>query len=129
LIFSLLIGLGAMFLGVASGMTTALYSDTVVYGEWKTGTSIRAFTMSLQNVAVKLGILIRTAVLTYGLILIGFIANTDPSPRVVGGIASLMSFSTAAVCFIAMIIFFFGYKIHESEVVKMREEIAARSKT
>ena len=125
--FSLLIGLGAMFLAMASGMSTALYSDTVVYGEWKTGKNIRAFTMSLQNVAIKLGVLIRVAVLMFGLIAIGYVANTDPSAQVVSGIASLMSFSPATVCFIAAIIFFFGYKITDSEAAKMRDEIAARS--
>ena len=127
LIFSLLIGLGAMFLAMSSGMTTALYSDTVVYGEWKTGKNIRGFTMALQNVAIKLGILIRTAVVTLGLGLIGYIALAEPSPQVQRGIASLMSFSPAAVCFIATVIFFFGYKIHDSEVVKMREEIEERA--
>ena len=126
--FSLLIGLGAMFLAISSGLNTALYSDTVVYGEWKTGKNIRAFTMSLQNVAVKLGILIRVCVLTLGLGAIGYIANTDPSSQVVGGIASMMSFSPAIVCFIAATLFFFGYKIQDSETAKMREEIEARSK-
>ena len=128
LIFSLLIGLGAMFLAMASSLTTALYSDTVVYGEWKTGKNIRAFTMSLQNVAVKLGILIRVSVLTLGLTAIGYVANADPSPRVVSGIASMMSFSPAIVCFIAAAIFFFGYKILDSDAARMREEIEARSK-
>jgi GPH family glycoside/pentoside/hexuronide:cation symporter/glucuronide carrier protein len=125
--FSLLIGLGAMFLAVASGINTALYSDTVVYGEWKTGKNIRAFTMSLQNVAIKLSVLIRVYVLTYGLSAIGYIANADPSPRVVGGVAALMSFSPAAVCFIAAVIFFFGFKTQDSEIAKMREEIEART--
>jgi glucuronide carrier protein len=128
LIFSLLIGLGAMFVAIASGLNTALYSDTVTYGEWKTGRNIRAFTMSLQNVAIKLGILIRVAVLTYGLVAIGYVANADPSSRVVKGISSLMSFSPAAVCFIGAIVFFLGYKIHDPEAAKMREEIEVRSK-
>jgi len=127
--FALLIGLGALFLAVASGINTALYSDTVTYGEWKTGKNIRAFTMSLQNVAIKLSVLIRVSVLTFGLSAIGYIANTDPSPRVAGGISALMSFSPAAVCFIAAIIFFFGFKLHDSEMAKMREEIAARTES
>ena len=125
--FSLLIGLGALFLAVASGINTALYSDTVTYGEWKTGKNIRAFTMSLQNVAIKLSVLIRVSVLTFGLGAIGYIANTDPSPQVVGGISALMSFSPAVVCFIAAIIFFFGFKMQDSEMAKMREEIASRT--
>ena len=117
-----------MFLAISSGMNTALYSDTVVYGEWKTGKNIRAFTMSIQNVAIKLSVLIRISVLTLGLSAIGYVANTDPSPQVVSGISSMMSFSPAIVCFIAATIFFFGFKIQDSEVVRMREEIAARSK-
>jgi len=128
LTFSLLIGLGAMCLAVASGLNTALYSDTVVFGEWKTGKNIRAFTMSLQNVAVKLGILIRVSVLTLGLTAIGYIANAEPTGQVIGGIASIMSFSPAIVCFIAAAVFFFGYKIHDSDAAKMRQEIEARSK-
>ena len=125
--FALLIGVGAMFLAIASGINTALYADTVVYGEWKTGKNIRAFTMALQQVSIKLSVLIRVMVVTFGLGAIGYIANTDPLPHVVGGIAALMSFSPATVCFIAAIIFFFGYKIHDSEAAEMREEIAARS--
>jgi len=127
LLFSLLIGIGAMFLAMAGGLNTALYSDTVVYGEWKTGKNIRAFTMALQNLAIKLGILIRVAIVTLGLGAIGFIANADPSPQVKSGISAIMSFSPAAVCFIAAVIFFFGYKIQDSDVLKMREDIEARS--
>ena len=126
--FALLIGVGAMFLAIASGINTALYADTVVYGEWKTGKNTRAFTMALQQVSIKLSVLIRVTVVTLGLGAIGYIANTDPSPHVVSGIATLMSFSPATVCFIAAIIFFFGFKIQDSEMAKMREEIAARSK-
>jgi len=99
----------------------------VVYGEWKTGKNIRAFTMALQNLAIKLGIIIRVSVVTFGLGAIGFVANVDQSAQTVRGIATIMSFSPATVCFIAAAIFFFGYKIQDSEAVKMREEIEARS--
>jgi len=124
--FSLLVGLGAMFLAISSGLNTALYSDTVVYGEWRTGKNIRAFTMSLQNVAVKLSIISRVAVITLGLGAIGYVANADPSDQVRRGIASLMSFAPAIVCLISAGIFFIGYRIQDSEALRMREEIAAR---
>ena len=128
LVFTILIAVAQMFLAMAGGMSTALFSDTVVYGEWKTGKNIRGFTMSLQNVSIKLAILIRVTVVTFGLAAIGFIANTEPTEQVRNGIVSLMSFSPAIVCFCAAILFFFGYKkMNDSDVAKMREEIAARS--
>lgn len=120
----------AVLLGaVASSMNTALFADTVVYGEWKTGRNIRAFTMALMNLPIKLGVLIRSVVVTVGLMAIGFVANTAPSKRVVDGIASIVTLSPAAACAIAAAVFFVGYRIDEKSVVRMQEEIAARKAT
>ena len=107
-------------------MNTALFADTVVYGEWRTGKNIRAFTMALMNLPIKLGVLIRSAVVTAGLLAIGFVANATPTPRVIDGISSIMTFTPAATYAIAAAIFFFGYRIDESRVLKMQEDIAAR---
>jgi Na+/melibiose symporter-like transporter len=115
-----------MIMSVASSMSTALFADTVVYGEWKTGKSIRAFTMALMNFSIKVGILIRSAVVTGGLILIGFIANSDPSPRVMDGIRSMMTLVPAAGYAIAAVIFYFGYRLNDAHIVQMQEEIEAR---
>ena len=125
--FTILFSIGGAFMIIASCMSTALFSDTVTYGEWKTGKNIRGFTMSLWNLPIKLGVLLRHQVITLGLGAVGFVANTDPTPEVIKGIASLMIFSTSAVCFLAAVIFFFGYRIREDDVVRMQEEIAARA--
>ena len=125
--FTALFGVGTMFTVIASSMSTALFSDTVVYGEWKTGKSIRAFTMSLLNLPIKIGVLVRSAVVTLGLVAIGFVSNAAPEPEVVSGIAALMTFSPAAVCLLAAVCFFFGYRLDEGRVERMQLEIAARS--
>ena len=104
----------------------ALFADTVIYGEWKTGKNISAFTMALLNFPIKLGILIRSAVVTLGLMAIGFVANTVPSPDVIDGISAIMIFMPAAASAIAAIIFYYGYKIEDQSVVEMQDEIAAR---
>jgi Na+/melibiose symporter-like transporter len=124
--FTLIFCVFIMFGSIAASMITALFSDTVIYGEWKTGRNIRAFTMALMNLPVKVGILIRSAILTAGLIAIGFEANTTPSTRVIEGISSMMTLAPASAYAIAAVIFFFGYKINEAHVVKMQEEIEAR---
>jgi GPH family glycoside/pentoside/hexuronide:cation symporter/glucuronide carrier protein len=113
--------------GIASAMSTGLFSDTVVYGEWKTGKNIRAFTMSLANVAIKLSILIRSVTVILGLAAIGFVSNAAPSPKVVGGITSIMTLAPAAACLLAAVIFYAGYKIEDKHVLRMQDEIAART--
>ncbi|MDR0842829.1 MAG: MFS transporter, partial [Acidobacteriota bacterium] len=122
--YMLMFGLGSLFAVIASCMNTALFNDTVVYGEWKFGKSIHGFTMALLNVPIKLGVLIRSAVIGLGLAAIGYVANADPTPGVVSGIVALMSFSVAAVCALAAVVFFFGYKIQDSTVAKMQEDLA-----
>ena len=115
-----------LFMSVASSMSTALFADTVVFGEWKTGISIRAFTMALLNFPIKVGVLIRSTILTAGLMTIGFVANTTPTPRVIEGIRAIMTLAPAAGYAIAAVIFYFGYKIDEKHVLQMQDEIAAR---
>ncbi len=116
-----------MLLGnIGAAMSTALYSDTVVYGEWKTGENSRAFTMSLIAFSAKIGVLLRSAAIALGLGAIHFVANAVPTPAVVRGILGLMTFVPAAMGAIAVVIFYLGYKIEDAEVPRMRDEIAAR---
>jgi glucuronide carrier protein len=124
--FTLIFCASIMLVSVAAAMNTALFADTVVYGEWKTGKNIRAFTMALMNLPIKVGVLIRSAVVTGGLMAIGFVANATPTPQVADGIRSIMTLAPAAGYAIAALIFYFGYKTTEAQVLRMQEEILAR---
>ena len=124
--FTVVCGIATLFAGIASSMSTALFSDTVIYGEWRTGKNIRAFTMALSNFPIKLSILIRSATVVLGLTAIGFVSNAAPPPRVVEGITSIMTLTPAAACMLAAVIFYFGYKIEDRHVLQMQSEIAAR---
>jgi GPH family glycoside/pentoside/hexuronide:cation symporter len=124
--FTFLFCLSILFVSLSTSLHTALFADTVVYGEWKTGKNIRPFTMALMNFPIKIGVLIRSAVVTLGLTAIGFVANTTPTPRVTEGISSIMTLGPAVGYALAAIIFFLGYKIEESHIVQMQEAIAAR---
>lgn len=117
---------GSMLGMVAGSMSTALFSDTVIYGEWKTGRNIRAFTMALQTFPIKIGVLIRSGVITFGLMAIGFVANTEPSTRVIEGISTIMSFTPAVVCLLSAGTFYFGYRIEDKRILGMEKEISDR---
>ena len=82
--------------------------------------------MALQSFAIKVAILIRSAVVGFGLIAIGFEPNTDPSAGVIEGIRSIMIFSPAVGCIIAAAIFYFGYRIEDTQILRMQDEIVAR---
>jgi glycoside/pentoside/hexuronide:cation symporter, GPH family len=107
-------------------MITALFSDTVIYGEWKTGKNIRAFTMALINLPIKVGVFLRSVLLSVGLVVIGFVANTAPTSGVVSGIKSLITIIPAATCCIAAIVFYFGYRLEDKQVLQMQDEIGSR---
>jgi sugar (glycoside-pentoside-hexuronide) transporter len=125
--FTLIFCVSTAFASIAGSMNTALFADTVVYGEWKTGRNIRAFTMALMNFPIKLGVLIRSGVLTLGLMVIGFVANAVPTPRVIEGISFIMTLVPAAAYAVAAMIFYLGYKLEEKDVLQMQEQIAART--
>jgi Na+/melibiose symporter-like transporter len=125
-VFTLIFCVSIMLVSVASAMNTALFADTVVYGEWKTGKNIRAFTMALMNLPIKVGVLIRSAVVTAGLMAIGFVANATPTSQVTDGIRSIMTLAPAAGYAIAALIFYFGYQTTEAQILQMQKEILAR---
>ena len=125
--FAIMFGLGGASVVMASCMNTALFSDTVVYGEWKYGKNIRAFTMALLNLPIKLSVLMRSAVVTTGLIAIGYVANAEPTPEVVGGIKSLIAYSNSLTCLLGAAVFFFGYTLKDEDIVKMQADLAERA--
>jgi glucuronide carrier protein len=125
--FTVVFCIGYMLGMTAGALSTALFTDTVVYGEWKTGKNIQGFTMALLVFPIKMGILLRAGVMTIGLMIIGFVENTDPTPKVVDGISSIMVFSPAIACALSAAMFYFGYKIDDKDVLRMQDEIAARS--
>ena len=124
--FTIIFCIGSAIQYVAVSMCTALYSDAAIYGEWKNGRNILAFSMALLILPLKMGVLIRNKLITNGLITIGFVANQNPAPDVVAGIKTLMVFVPVAACVLAAVIFFFGYNIEDKNILKMQEEIAAR---
>ena len=124
--FTIIFSIGYMFNMTAGAMSTALFADSAIYGEWKTGKSIQGFTMALLTLLIKVGVLLRAGVIGLGLMAIGYIANTVPTQSVMDGIRSIMIFSPAVASAIAAVSFYFGYRIDDKDIVRMQEEIAAR---
>jgi Na+/melibiose symporter-like transporter len=82
--------------------------------------------MALLNFPIKLGILVRSAVVTLGLMAIGYVANSVPGPGVVSGISYIMTLSPAAASLLAALVFYYGYRIEDQKVLQMQDEILTR---
>ena len=69
----------ARFLGVLTAVMVALYTDTAVYGEWKTGENASPFIMGLMNISIKTAVISRGTLIPLILGLAGFVVGADPA--------------------------------------------------
>ncbi len=124
--FTIIFSVAAMIACAAQAMMAALFADTAVYGEWKTGKDIQGFIMSMMMLPIKFGLLIRNGVIALGLATIGYVAGADPTPGVASGVSAIMIYTPAITSILAAAIFYLGYRIGEKDIVRMQEELAAR---
>ncbi len=124
--FTIIFSIAAMIACASQAMATALFADTAVYGEWKTGKNILGFTMSMMMLPIKFGLLIGRGILISGLAFIGYVGGAVPTEKIISGISVIMIYTPAVTTLLAAVIFYLGYRIGEKDITRMQEEIAAR---
>lgn len=115
--------------GIAYAATPALYADTVVYAEWKTGKNAAGWISGLQNVPLKVAILTRGIIITAGLAMGNFSADIDPaqaSMELKKGVCMAFIVIPAIALVIAAVVMLFGFRLTKDKVVQYQNEIAAR---
>ncbi len=125
--FTLFVGLGLMFSRFANVVVTALFADTVIYGEYVTGVNTRGFIMSLLSLPIKAGVFVRSFIMTAGLAAIGYVADAPATESVVTGISSFMTILPATIAICCVIIFFLAYKLDNKKILQMQDEINKRN--
>lgn len=83
---------------VAVPVLWALMSDSVDYGQWKTGRRITGLNFSTMLFALKLGVAVGGALAAWLLGWYGYIANAAQSERAMHGIAVAFGLGPAAAC-------------------------------
>ncbi|MEE0954315.1 MAG: MFS transporter [Eubacterium sp.] len=115
--------------GIAYAATPALYADTIIYSEWKTGKNATGWISGLQNVPLKVSILTR------GIIINGCLAAAHFSPDIAAGDATeelkractnAFILVPAVALIIAGCLVVFGFRLTKDKVEKYSAEIAAR---
>ena len=118
-----------LFYGVTYSVASAMYADTAVFSEWKTGKNASGWIMGLINIPLK------AAGTVCPFILGAFFASGGVNPSILPGMASeqvkdaianTLLVVPGAVLLLGAIVLFFGYKLTKAKLVEMQKEIDER---
>ena len=115
------------FMQISMSTLTAMFTDTVVYYEWKTGKDARGFIMSMLNVPIKVGALLRGVVLSAGLATAGYVAEQATyTAETIKGVSAVMNLYPAACLAACVVIIGIGYRLSDKKIQLMTGEIESR---
>lgn len=117
------------FMQITMSTLTAMLADTVIYYQYKSGIDARGFIMSMLNVPIKVGAILRSTVLGIGLSMAGYAAGAAYTAETVKGITRLMCLYPAVFLIICVVIFTLGYRITEKKVSEMTAVIEQRGQS
>ena len=125
-----LMSLAQLGYGMAYSLTPALYADTIIYSEWKTGKNATGWISGLQNVPLKLGVLARGIVITACLAIANFSAETVDLANVPVELEHAICMAFMIVPAIALVVagllLLFGFRLTKEKVIQYQNEIEVR---
>lgn len=116
--------------GVCYSLTPALYADTIVFSQWKTGKNATGWISGLQNVPLKLGVLARGIVIPAVLATAAYDADkvdiANVAPELQSAICMAFMIIPAIALVVAGVLLLFGFNLSKEKVIQYQNEIAAR---
>lgn len=127
-LLNVLLVLSQVFFGLAYGLSANLYSMCATWSHWKTGENTLGTTMSIMTVSVKLGVTLRAIILPAFLSLVAYDATaTVFDAAAIAGIEQMYFLLPIGLLVVSLIPFLLLFKIKDSDVTKMNEEIAQKA--
>ena len=126
----ILVSIAQFGYGCVYACSSALYADTAVYAEWKTGKNASGWIMGLTNVPIKIASTLKSVVLPAALALSGFSAVVEvekATDTMRAGIANTLLTLPAIMLIAGAVVLIFLYRLPKEKVEKMQEEIEARN--
>lgn len=117
--------------GITYACTPALYGDTIVYSEWKTGKNAAGWISGLQNVPLKVSIMTRGIIISACLAAGAFSPKIDPadaSNQLKTAISAGFMLIPAIALIIAVLCLAFGFRLTKDKVDQYAAEIEARKR-
>lgn len=125
----ILVSIAQLCYGCVYSCSSALYGDTAVYSEWKTGKNATGWVMGLQNIPIKIASLLKGVILPAALAMGGFsaqIAAEQASESVRVAIANTLLVIPGGLLLIGALVMIFLYKLPKDKVEQMQKEIDER---
>lgn len=113
--------------GLANSTNVAVTADAILYNQWKTGKDAKGFLNSIGSYPPKFGNLISGYITGFGLVAIGFVANTEMAAATLTGLKALATILPGVLLVIGVLIMLFGNKLNRKTVAMMNEEVLARN--
>jgi GPH family glycoside/pentoside/hexuronide:cation symporter len=124
--FIILQSIGYFGLSIPNGMTWALVSDAIDYGEWKTGKKIGAITYSVFNFSRKIAQSVAGFAAGFGLSLIGYVPKATQTTSALLGIKGLLLLYPAFALGVAAIIILLMYNLSDKRFMEIAQELQVR---
>ncbi len=125
----ILVSVAQLGYGCCYSCSSALYADTVVYNEWKTGKNASGWIMGLQNIPLKVGGTVRSVIVTACLAVGGFSASIQPgeaTEEMKSAICLALMVVPGAVLVVCALLVLFGFRLTKERVEEMQKEIEAK---
>ncbi|AKO91637.1 glycoside-pentoside-hexuronide (GPH):cation symporter [Priestia filamentosa] len=125
-LFTVLASIAFIGISIPNGITWALVSDIIDYGEWKTGERKEGTTYALFNFSRKLAQSLSGFLSGVGLGIIGYIPNVTQASSTLLGIKGLLLLYPAVALGIAMLVIGLLYKLTDEKHEEMVKDLQAR---
>jgi GPH family glycoside/pentoside/hexuronide:cation symporter len=117
---------GSMMGGPVSTLLWVMYADAADYSEWKTGRRATGLVFSASIMSNKFGWVMGSMIAGLILSWTGFLPNTTQNIDVQNGLKSMMSIIPAIAGIVGLFILIFFYKLDESTMKKVKEDLDKR---
>ncbi len=123
LLFTILLSLGNIGLQIYTTAETPLYTAVSDYSKLKTGKDVSKFVQQFAGLSNKIGTLVATSAVGFGLMIIGFDA-TNIVPSAIQGLRVLVSFGPAVFAALGFLFVFF-VPLTSKLLAKLKEDMDA----
>lgn len=114
-----------LIFGTAYGLTSSMYSMCGTESEYRTGKDTKGVIMACSSLAIKIAIALRGMVISAALAAISYDPDAAITASAQSGIKLVFLVIPAVFSIVSVILFLF-YKIKDSDIVMMEQEIAKR---
>ena len=124
--FTILASIAFVGISIPNGVTWAFVSDSIDYGEWKTGERREGITYSFFNFSRKIAQSVSGFASGIGLSLVGYVPNAKQTVEALGGIKGLLLLYPAVTILCAAIVIGLLYTLSDEKHGEIVDELKSK---